>query len=250
MQAALRWFIPVLATVLALGGGRARAGEARRRRVHVDHLDPAKVQQYEQARREWLAWIVEHKAVDPWGGLFLQMGPSTFLTLRPFDRFAELDPAASPVPIDGQVRDRYNERSDATLVPPHFNEIWLRQGDLDYQPAPPVEERRGVGRIVFEQIRLGADDHVEAWAAIRAELAAAHYPVARIVFSSQFGTGRQVSLWMAPDREVFARTPSIDQVLGRRLGKERAAALLARWRGAVLEREEHDVVARPDLSNP
>src|SRR6185436_16520023 len=118
---------------------RSVTGEPRRR-VHVDNVDPAKVAQYEQARRAWLAWIVEHKAVDPWGGVFLQVGKATFLTVRPFVRYADLDPAPAPVPIDRQIQARYNERSDATLVPPHRNEIWLRQPDLDYQPARPVSE--------------------------------------------------------------------------------------------------------------
>ena len=87
-----------------------------RRRVHVDNLDPTKVAQYEQARREWLAWIVEHKAVDPWGGLFLQVGKARFLVLRPFTRYADLDPSPAPVQIDRQVQARYNERCDAVVA--------------------------------------------------------------------------------------------------------------------------------------
>jgi hypothetical protein len=231
---------------------RPVAGQTRRR-VHVDNVDPRKVPQYEQARRTWLAWIVQHKAVDPWGGLFLQVGKATFLAVRPFTRYADLDPAPAPVQIDRQVQARYNEGSDATLVPPHRNEIWLRQPELDYQPARPVNEAGGVGRIVFEQPRmfgLGPDEYLEAWKVIRAELAGANYPVARIAFLSQFGTGRYVSLWMAPTAEAFARTPPIEQVLAQRLGPRAAAALLARWRGAVLEREEYEVVARRDLTNP
>lgn len=235
-------------TILA----RPAAGDSRRR-VHVDNVDQTKVPQYEQARRTWLAWIAEHGAADPWGGLFLQVGKATFLTLRPFTRFADLDPAPAPVPIDPQAQARYNDGSDATLVPPHRNEIWLRQPQLDYQPAAPVSEASGVGRIVFEEPRMvgaGSDEYLEAWKVVRAELTRAKYPVARIAFLSQFGTGRYVSLWVAPSAEAFANTPPIEQVLARRLGSRGATALLARWRGAVLEREEHEVVARRDLTNP
>ena len=224
-----------------------------RRRVHVDNLDPTKVAQYEEARREWLAWIVEHKAVDPWGGLFLQVGKASFLVLRPFTRYADLDPSPAPVPLDRQAQARYNERCDATLVPPHRNEIWLRQPELDYQPARPVSETVGVGKIVIEQARMtgsGPDEYLEAWKLVRAELARANDPVARIAFLSHFGTGRYVSLWIAPSAEVFARAPSVEQVLTRRLGARASAALLARWRGAVVEREEQEVVARRDLTNP
>src|SRR6185436_9985797 len=195
----------------------------------------------------------EHKAVDPWGGLFLQVGKATFLTVRPFTRYGELDPTPVPVQIDRQVQARYNEESDATLVPPHRNEIWLRQPELDYQPARPVNEGGGVGRIVFEQPRMtgpGPDEYLEAWKVVRTELAGANYPIARITFLSQFGTGRYVSLWIAPSAEAFAKAPPVEQVLARRLGSPAAAALLARWRGAVLEREEYQVVARRDLTNP
>jgi hypothetical protein len=242
--------IAVLASALTIP--RSVTGEPRRR-VHVDNVDPTKVRQYEQARRAWLSWIVEHKAVDPWGGLFLQVGKATFLTLRPFTRYAELDPTQVPVQIDRQVQARYNEESDATLVPPHRNEIWLRQPELDYQPALPVSEASGVGRIVFEQARMvgpGPDEYFEAWKAVRAELTRSNYPVARVAFLSQFGTGRYVSLWIAPSAEALAKAPPIEQVLARRLGSRAAAALLARWRGAVLEHEEHQVVARRDLTNP
>jgi hypothetical protein len=241
-----------LAIALLSASSDSAAGEPRRRRVHIDHLDPARVSQYEQARREWLEWIVGHRAVDPWGGLFLQVDGSTFMALRPFARFAELDPVPAPVPIDPRVQARYNERSDAALVPPHHNEIWLRQPELDYQPPQPVSEGRCAGRIVFEQARNvagGRDEYLETWRAIRAELGGANHPVARITYSSQFGTGQYVSLWVAPSREAFAKAPSLEQVLAGRLGKEKAAKLLERWRASVSERQEHDVVARPDLSN-
>jgi hypothetical protein len=242
--------IAAIAVALIVSGP---PGEPRRRRVHVDNVDPARVTQYEQARREWLSWTVGHHAVDPWGGLFLQVDRATFLTVRPFSRFAELDPGPPPVPIDPQVQAHYNDRSDATLVPPHRNEIWVRQPELDYQPPRPVSEQHAAGRIVFEQARLvpqGPDDYVEAWKEIRAALAETKHPVARITFLSQFGTGRYVSLWIAPSREAFAKAPPLERVLARRLGPDRGAALLARWQAAVLEREEHELLARPDLSNP
>jgi hypothetical protein len=242
--------LAALALALALIGP---PGEPRRRRVHVDNVDPAQVSQYEQARREWLSWIVGHHALDPWGGLFFQVDRATFLTVRPFNRFAELDPVPAPVPIDPQVQARYNDRSDATLVPPHRNEIWVRQPELDYQPPRPVSEQRAAGRIVFEQARLvssGPDDYLEAWKEIRAALARANHPVARISFLSQFGTGRYVSLWIAPSREAFAKAPTLEQVLARQLGAARSTPLIARWKAAVVEREEHELLARPDLSNP
>jgi hypothetical protein len=247
--------LPCLAMLLAAVAAAPPVAAPPRRRVHVDHLDPGKVRQYEEARRAWLSWIVAHHARDPWGGLFLQVGGSTFLTVRPFTRFAELDPTPTPppVPLDRQEVARYNALSDAALVPPHHDEIWLRQPGLDYQPARPVSETGGAGQLVTEQVRLvgeGPDDYLDAWKLIRAELFAANHPVARIVFVSQFGSGRHVSLWLAPTREAYRAAPPIDEVLARRLGRPRAQALLARWRRSVLERDEQDLLVRPDLTNP
>ena len=49
------------------------------------------------------------------------------------------------------------------------------------------------------------DSYEKAWAEIAKELAAAKYPVARIAFFDQYGSGKVVSLWLAPTKEAFAR---------------------------------------------
>ena len=120
--------------------------EAPRRRVHIDHLDPAKVAQFEQARTEWVAWIAAHHVADPWGGTMLQVGGSTFLTVRSFTTWAELD--AKPTDkLDPKAQKAYNDRSDAALVPPHHSEIWVREPELDYAAIEPA----GFGTITYEE---------------------------------------------------------------------------------------------------
>jgi hypothetical protein len=217
--------------------------EPPRRRVHIDHLDPAKVGQFEQARKDWVAWIAAHHVTDPWGGTMLQVGGSTFLTIRSFTTWAELD--AKPTgTLDPKAQKLYNDRSDAALVPPHHSEIWMREPELDYAAIQP----EGFGTITYEEVALD-DTYEKAWAEIEKELVAAKYPVARIAFFSQYGSGKHVSLWLAPTRAAFAAAPTIDQVLVKRLGKAKADALLARWRGAVVTHDEKEVVVRADLSN-
>lgn len=242
--------LPIVLALLGLTVGVARA-EPTRRRVHVDHVAPAKVEQYVTARAAWVAWIAAHHAIDPWGGMILQLDTTTFLTLRAFATYAELDPPAAPpaVPLDPEAQRAYNTRSDDALVPPHHNEIWVRTPDLDYQPpGAPIREGTGVGRAELATVALDDVDET-AWAEIRAALTKARYPLARVTYASTYGSGKQIALWLAPTRAAFAAAPALDDVLARQLGAARATALLARWRGATLTREVHDVVARPDLSN-
>lgn len=218
--------------------------EAPRRRVHIDNLDPAKIGQFEQARKDWVAWIAAHHVADPWGGTFLQVGDSTFLTLQSFTTWAELD-AKPPDTLDPKARKLYHERSDDALVPPHHNEIWVRQPALDYAAT---NDPAGSGTITYELVKFD-DTYEKAWAEIQKELVAAKYPVSRMTFFDQYGSGKLVSLWLAPTKAAFSAAPTIDQVLEKRLGKAKAAALLARWRGAVVTRETQDLIVRADLSN-
>jgi hypothetical protein len=218
-------------------------GEPPRRRVHVDHLDPAKVGEFELARKDWVAWIAAHHVADPWGGTLLQVGGSTFLTVRSFTTWAELD-AKPTAKLDPKAQAAYNDRSDDALVPPHHSEIWVREPELDYAAIEPA----GVGTITYDDLKLD-DTYEKAWAEIRTELVAAKYPIARVAFVSQYGSGKHVSLWLAPTKAAFAAAPTIDQVLAKRLGKAKADALLARWRGAVVAHDEKELIVRADLSN-
>jgi hypothetical protein len=221
---------------------RVGLAEPLRRRVHIDHVDAAKVTQFETARKDWVAWITEHHVPDPWGGTFLQVGGTTFLTVRSFTMWAELD-AKSAAKLDAKAQAAYNDRSDAALVPPHHSEIWVRDPDLDLG----AKEVAGYGRITYDEVKLDADG--KAWSEIKAELVAAKYPIARIGFFSQFGSGRHVSLWLAPTKAAYTAAPTIDQVLEQRLGKDRAAALLAKWRGESVQHDEQELVVRADLSD-
>ncbi len=67
----MRWLVLLLVSRIA-------AADPPRRKVHIDHLDTAKVTQYEDARKDWVAWTRAHPVVDPWGGTFLQVGGTAF----------------------------------------------------------------------------------------------------------------------------------------------------------------------------
>ncbi|MEP6862105.1 MAG: hypothetical protein ABJE66_15880 [Deltaproteobacteria bacterium] len=199
--------------------------EPPRRRVHIDHLDPAKVGQFEQARKDWVAWIAA-------------------ITSRIHGAARSCLDAKPTGTLDPKPQKLYNDRSDAALVPPHHSEIWAREPELDHAAIEPA----GFGTITYEDIELD-ETYEKAWGEIEKELVAAKYPVARVAFFSQYGSGKLVSLWLAPTKAAFAAAPTIDQVLTKRLGKAKADALLARRPGAVVDRQDKDLVVRADLSN-
>lgn len=177
-----------------------------------------------------------------WSGTFLQVGGSEFLTLRSFTKWAELDVPIT-AKLDANAQTAYNTVSDAVLVPPHHDEIWVREPEVDLGAS----EVAGYGRIELDDLAI--DDDGSAWKAVRAELVAAKYPIARIGFFSRIGSGKHISLWLAPTKAAYAAAPSIEAVLERRLGHARAATLLAKWRAQTVHHEEQALVVRADLSD-
>lgn len=99
-------------------------------------------------------------------------------------------------------------------------------------------------------VAAGDDPYYSAWEAIRAALAEARHPVARVTYFSRYGSGRYESLWLAPTRRAFVAASPLDRVLAERLGPGRAADLLSRWRGAVVSRQVAELMPRLDLTNP
>ena len=64
--------------------------------------------------------------------------------------------------------------------------------ELDYAAIQPA----GFGVISYDLIKLD-DAYEKAWGEIVKELVAAKYPVSRVAFFDQYGSGKLVSLWLA-----------------------------------------------------
>jgi hypothetical protein len=219
--------------------------------VHIDTLDPARHQDFERARREWLERLAA-LGIDDDRGLFLQVGEHRFLTLRPFANFAELDAirasrARSLARVPTAVRAAYDGDSDRSLVPPHRSEVWAREPALSYTPSAPVQGR--CGEMTVEEIRPtpehGGAQYERAWAQARVALSAAGYPLERRSWFSIYGEGRLVTLWLAGSCAELRAAPPLEQVLA-----ERAPAALEALRDSTVSREARPVVVRPDLSSP
>jgi hypothetical protein len=227
------------------------------RTVHFDHVDPEKRQQFENARRQWLRALNDAGLSDE-RGLFIQAGASTFLTLHTVGSFAELDRLqkarrVAPTRLKAAV-DVYDRDSDSALVPPHHSELWSWADYLDYRPGDgALDERTFVtGYMLVEEVYPGprGDPYYDAWEEVRAALEKARYPLTRLTFSTSYGRGRTISLWLAKSRAELESTPSLADTIARVLGKEKAETLLERQRSAVVSTEKFDIVRRRDLDSP
>jgi len=224
--------------------------------VHFDHVRPDKVAQFEGARREFLGVLAEHRTHDE-RGTFLQSGSSTFLTLRGFDAYTDLDgrgPARARAlqDVPREVIQRYDDQSDSALAPPHHTEVWVHLENLDYRaPGPALSPFTApVSRMLTHVLQPALGDHRcdEAWPRVQSALVAARYPLSRFAFYSSIGSGNIISFWVAPSRAVLESAPSVSDAVAEILGREKAAEWLACMAANVIRTESSDVVPRPDLT--
>jgi hypothetical protein len=186
------------------------------------------------------------------------MGDSGFLSVRPLGAMAELDAQARLVDaalagVDAEDRHRYDDASDALLVPPHRTEIWRFDPTLSYGATDPIAALSAAawGKMTIEEIdpTPAGEAYGEAWKAIVAALVAQQYPLVRVTFWSRYGTGNLVSFWLAKSQAAFLHAKPVEAVLVDSLGEEKASALFARVRQTVLASDSVDVLPRLDLSS-
>ena len=225
----------------------------KRRLVHVDHVDPAKAAVFEDARRQLLAAYAA-KGLNEGTTTLIETkddeGRPEFLSLRPFGAYAEIDKlndaAAARGAALGKDLDRLDAMTHATLVPPHASEIWLLHADLSYAPGggnAPTEKDATAARLTIEQVAPAAGDEYEAAVKeVTLALARAKLPVTRLAFTSSYGTGEYVTVWLArsaSDLEALGgatATPTPGDVASA-LEKERARTVKSSTRVAFVRRE-------------
>ncbi|HWO14012.1 MAG TPA: hypothetical protein VNN80_31125 [Polyangiaceae bacterium] len=226
------------------------------RAVHVDHLDPERVAQFEAARGRWLA-ALRGSGLSDGRGYFIRVGASTYYTLRDFADFSELERVRAERRVAPErLRDdvaRYDADSDDALVAPHHSEIWSRMPSLDYRPSSGIVDEKTfvVGRMVADQVHPGerGNPYYDAWAEVSAALQAGSYPLTVLAFTSSYGSGKVIGLWLASS-EAELRAAPMEDVLARVLGPDAADALLERRSRAVHSHDELVITRRGDLDSP
>ena len=229
---------------------------AKYRAVHVDTLDPRLQHVFEEARIAWLKVLVAHRTTDG-RGFFLQRDGNTLITLHSFNSFTEYDAlrafraaVAERIGPGGEQAGQQYDLGDVAITSPHNSEVWSRDTDFDYHaPGAALDEySAGYMQMVVEQIR--SDDYAAAWKDISAALTAAKYPLSRIGFFSMLGSGRQIGLWLAPDRAAFRSAGSPHDAVARVLGAAKAGALFDRLEAATSDVQVSALAPRPELKSP
>jgi hypothetical protein len=210
----------------------------------VDHVDPKRTAEFESVRRELLAAFAT-KHVSEGTTFVLETDEPTYLSLRPFEHYAELDAAgARQKEVDDAVGEatiaRLDAMTHATLVPPHKNEIWSLEKALSYVPPGGAALDTGAfGRVTFDEVMPEKDDAYDKAIATEVEvLSAARAPFSRIVYVSAYGTGRYVTLWLA------LRAADLEALL-----PEEARVQEKTARALASDSVVHGVRVRPDLGS-
>jgi hypothetical protein len=217
--------------------------------VHVDTLDPDKLQQYEQVRVQYVS-VLRARHTSDRRGLFLKIGTNTYWSVMSFGRWRELeqigDERAKVTRALASESKEYSRLCDETLVFPHASEIWGEEPALSY--VPTGRRLQDAVQVVIEDVKPTAD-YEAAWQPIAAALAQAKYPLERRTYFSSYGTGRVLSFWMAPSVAVLKAAPTVEQAVASVVGAERAKALVAAWRACVLATQTLDVEPKLEMSS-
>lgn len=229
--------------------------------VHVDNVDSARTRVFEEARLGWLKALRRgDRLLGDGRPLFWHArsgAVQTFFTFYPLDSLSDLDKRRdmirrSEATVGQAAVERY-DAGDVALVAPHYTQIWRRSPEDDFSTLETkdlTELSAAFGRLDIRQVdpRNGARVD-ELWRQIRDTLAAAKYPLSCRVFSSTYGSGDLVFMWLAHDSKTLQSAPSIQATTAQQLGQQRSAALLEEWNRLVIEARTLSVERRLDLSN-
>lgn len=250
-----RHAVVACAAIVAGNSFAATADERPYVRVHVDRMPAAKMKQFADARRDWVAFVADKKLFDPWWGTFLEWQGHGFMSLRPFKSLAELERPSPAAPKDEAYRaavDRYTEQSDESLIFPHTSQIWAVVPDLSYQPEQAATTLfvpcSGTLSIDTVAPMRDEDAYEESWKKVHDALRKVHYPLTHVMYSTRYGDGRMMSMWLAGSAKAFERAPSLDKAVAEALGAPAAAELLATLRQSITASDSAALTCRPDLS--
>ena len=227
----------------------------------MDNVDASKAEVFEKARREWLAVLrTEERLLGDGRPLFWKASTGsvqTFFTFYPFRAWADLDSRREMIDrtqktVGDEAVKRY-DLGDVALVSPHYSQVWRRSEDHDIVWSGNdrlTELTATAGRLEVRAMDIRRDDEFERlWGELQAALVAARYPLACRVYSSVFGNGEAMLMWLAPDRAGYQDAPPVRTALARQLGKRKSSEILASLEKVFPKRASYEIERRADLSN-
>jgi hypothetical protein len=233
---------------------------ASQRWVHVDTVPAEKRSGFESARVEWLGVLNAHTPPLADGrALFWSAdrgAVTTYFTFYPFGKWSDLTTRSAMVQatnaaVGEDALGRYDDRSDATLVPPHRSEIWVVRPDFafDADPSRPLDETTAaIAYIEYQHDRFDEYDRMTAtWKTITDALRQQHFPLTCRTYRSSYGTGDLVRLWLADDEALLRSAPTLERAVRRALGR-RAGKTMAEYRRLFATSERCIIRRRGELS--
>ena len=228
--------------------------------VHVDHVDPARAQLFEQARKRWLARLAQKPRWQPDGRPLFWSGAhgtsNVYFIFHPYATWSDLaaraDAAAVTNEAAGQSSVKDYDSADLALVPPHRSELWRRLPQMDFGPVSGAPSELSSRRLVveFRHMPTGATNSEmdELWAAIQRSFAGTSTRARAQAWWSAYGSGDLVLLWTGSDGAGEDREDPLRglSVLGE---MPDGAALLERAEKLAPLGERIDLFRRDDLSN-
>lgn len=237
--------------------------QAPKRWVHIDTVDPQKVQIFENARKTWLVTLRKNgQLLGDGRPLFWQTRGGavyTYFTFYPFRRWAEMDTRGEMIDqtekVVGADAVKTYDLGDAALVPPHYSQIWRRVAGSDITwsgSASLTEVTAAVGRMELHEVGFENWEEFElSWKAVQEALAAQKYPLACRVFSNAFGRnqGEYILMWLASDAAQYHGAATLKAALQQALGVPKSKALLASLEKTFPLQKSIEIEKRMDLSN-
>jgi hypothetical protein len=223
--------------------------------VHIDTLDPALFQHFVDARLKWLAYLRPRGASDL-RGTYLQVGDHTLYSVYYFHRWEDLARHGREAErrlrqIPDSVGKEYDS-ADSALIFPHTSELWTERKELEFgSPSPTALINAEAAELVIESVKpTMADQYWDTWPAIKTALEQVKYPLMRVTYLANYGSGRMMSFWLAPSEAVLKAAPPLAQAVAVAVGEGRASELLKKWRECVIATETHPVTVRHDMASP
>jgi hypothetical protein len=237
--------------------------KAPRRWVHIDNIDPQKVQLFESSRKWWLGALHRDSTILGDGRPLFWCGRSgggfTYFTLYPFRTWTDLDArgdmAVNTNKLVGDSAIKKYDLGDDALIPPHGSEIWRRSAESDIV-WPGVDSLTDLTAMVGRMERRQVDWYHSAefdtiWTNLKTILVKHKYPLACRVYTNSYG-GSQLDcilLWLAPDSNSYHNASTLASVLTQELGEAKAKEMLAALDRYFPLAKSYEMHKRLDLSN-
>lgn len=226
--------------------------------VHIDEVMISSMQRFEELNaaqvRARTALLEQHQLpITPAYEISTSLG--LYISFRPKKSYTEFDqPVKYPDDVKKLMNEKVNPYSDTvhTLLRIHHNEIWALDQSGSYIPGS-FSSDPSVTKFVHlhsERVKPPMNATYDSvLTRFRAALDKQNYPLACIVFYSQYGTGAKHYLWHARNHAEFLKAPTPEQILVGAYGNEEGEKLYQQWQECLFDTEDADAVVRLDLTD-